>query len=307
MIKDEIISWFRIVRNAVQLWLNHNAFSYAGSLAFYTLFSLAPTIIIAVTIIGLVLGEEAAQGQIVAQLSDMVGEGAATAVENAVAQSRIEASGPVPTLLGIGALLVGATTVFAQMQFSLNTLWGVTPRPDRSGILQFLKSRFLSLAVVLAIGFVLLVSLIAGVAVQAVFQFASGWLPWVKGLLGGAELLLSLLAVTLFFATLFKVLPDVVLGWRDVMVGAAITAVLFSIGRFGIAAYLAYTATASTYGAAGSLVLILLWVYYSSLILLFGAALTRAHLEERGKPIVPRNMAVRVKHELMTGSHTSGD
>ena len=307
MIKDEVLGWFRIVRNAIQLWLDHNAFSYAGSLAFYTLFSLAPTIIIAVTVIGVVLGEDAAQGQIVAQLSGVMGEGAATAVENAVAQSRIEASGLIPTLLGIGALLVGATTVFAQMQYSLNAIWGVIPRPDRSGILLFLKSRFLSLAVVLAIGFVLLVSLIAGVAVQAMFQFASGWLPWVKELLGGTELLLSLLAITLFFATLFKVLPDVVLSWRDVMVGAVITAVLFSLGRFGIAAYLAYTATASTYGAAGSLVLILLWVYYSSLILLFGAALTRTHLEERGKPIVPRNMAVRVKQELMTGGRDAQD
>ncbi|MGC3872345.1 YihY/virulence factor BrkB family protein [Halomonas sp. GXIMD04776] len=299
MIKNEIVSWFRIVRNAIQLWLQHNAFSYAGSLAFYTLFSLAPTIIIAVTVIGLVLGEEAAQGQIVSQLSDVMGPGAASAIENAVSQSRIETSGIIPTLLGIGALLVGATTVFAQMQFSLNTIWGVIPRPDRSGILQFLKSRFLSLAVVLAIGFVLLVSLVAGVAIQAVFQFASGWLPWVKGLLGGTEQLLSLMAVTLFFATIFKVLPDVVLSWRDVLVGAIITAVLFSIGRFGISAYLAYTATASTYGAAGSLVLILLWVYYSSLILLFGAALTRTHLEERGKPIIPRNMAVRVKREML--------
>lgn len=299
MIKKEIVSWFRIVRNAVQLWLDHNAFSYAGSLAFYTLFSLAPTIIIAVTVIGVVLGEDAAQGQIVAQLSDVMGPGAASAIESAVAQSRIETSGIIPTLLGIGALLVGATTVFAQMQFSLNTIWGVIPRPDRNGLLLFLKSRLLSLAVVLAIGFVLLVSLIAGVAVQAVFQFASGWLPWVKGLLGGTEQLLSLLAVILFFASIFKVLPDVVLSWRDVMLGAIITAVLFSIGRFGIAAYLAYTATASTYGAAGSVVLILLWVYYSSLILLFGAALTRAHLEEKGKIIKPRNMAVRVKREMV--------
>nr|WP_298415223.1 YihY/virulence factor BrkB family protein [uncultured Halomonas sp.] len=303
MIKKEIASWFRIIRNAVQLWLDHNAFSYAGSLAFYTLFSLAPTIIIAVTVIGFVLGENAAQGQIVAEFSEMMGPGAAKAVENAVAQSRIETSGIIPTLLGFVALLVGATTVFAQMQFSLNTIWGVIPRPDRNGLLLFLKSRLLSLAVVLAIGFVLLVSLVTGVAVQAVFQFASGWLPWVKGLLGGAEQLLSLLAVILFFASIFKVLPDVVLSWRDVMLGAIITAVLFSIGRFGIAAYLAYTATASTYGAAGSVVLILLWVYYSSLILLFGAALTRAHLEEKGKIIRPRNMAVRVKREVLPRDH----
>lgn len=300
MIKGVGIRWFRIVRTAGQLWLDHNAFSYAGSLAFYTLFSLAPTVIIAVTVIGVVLGEDAAQGQLVAQLQGTIGPGAAEAVEQAVAQSRIEASGLLPTLLGVGALLVGATTVFAQMQYSLNMLWGVTANPDKNSVLLFLKKRLLSLAVVLAIGFVLLVSLALGVALRAVFRFASGWLPAGEWLLSGAEIGVSLLVIALFFATVFKVLPDVVVGWRDVIVGALVTAVLFSIGRYAIAAYLAYTATASTYGAAGSVVLILLWVYYSSLILLFGAAFTRAHLEARGRPIVPRNMAVRVRRELIT-------
>ncbi len=298
--KKGVVRWFWIVRNAVQLWLDCNAFSYAGSLAYYTLFSLAPTVIIAVTVIGLVLGDEAAQGQIVTQLSGVMGSDAAAAIESAVNQSRIESSGIIPTLLGFGALIVGATTVFGQMQFSLNTLWGVTARPDRNSILLFIKNRFLSLTVVLAIGFVLLVSLILGVALRAVFQFADEWVPGSDALFSGAEILLSLLVISLFFATLFKVLPDVVIGWRDVIVGAAVTAVLFSVGRYGIAAYLAYTATASTYGAAGAVVLILLWVYYSSLILLFGAALTRTHLEARGKPIIPRNSAVRVRHELLT-------
>ena len=298
MIKQEAMIWFRIVRDALNLWLERNAFSYAGSLAFYTLFSLAPTVIIAVTVIGLVLGEDAAHGQIVAQLSGVRGGGGGGAVESAVAQSRIETSGIMPTLMGVGALVIGATTVFGQMQFSLNTIWGVTARPDRNSILRFIKQRFLSLTVVLAIGFVLLVSLILGVALRAIFQFAGDWLPGSGALLSSAELLLSLLVITLFFATLFKVLPDVIIGWRDVLVGAVVTAVLFSIGRYGIAAYLAYTATASTYGAAGSVVLILLWVYYSSLILLFGAAFTRVHLEARGKQIIPRNSAVLVRREL---------
>lgn len=300
MIKREAVTWFGIVRDAINLWLERNAFSYAGSLAFYTLFSLAPTVIIAVTVIGLVLGEDAAHGQIVSQLSGVMGPDAAKAIENAVAQSRIEASGIIPTLLGVGALLAGATTVFGQMQYSLNMIWGVTSRPDRSSILAFIKTRLLSLTVVLSIGFVLLVSLILGVVLRAAFQFAGEWLPGSDMLLSVAEILLSLMVITLFFATVFKVLPDVVIGWHDVLVGALVTAVLFSLGRYGIAAYLAYTATASTYGAAGSVVLILLWVYYSSLILLFGAALTRTHLEARGKPIVPRNMAVRIRREFLT-------
>lgn len=299
MIKESVLRWWRITRDAGRLWLDCNAFSYSGSLAFYTLFSLAPTVIIAVSVIGLVFGEDAAQGQIVAQLQHAMGTEAATAVEQAVARSRIAESGLLPTLLGFVALGVGATTVFAQMQFSLNTIWGVAAKPDRNSVLAFLKNRVLSLTVVLAIGFVLLVSLLCGVLLRAVLQLAHPFIPAVATLLGGAELLVSALMIALLFATIFKVLPDVLLSWRDVVVGALVTAVLFSLGRYAIAAYLAYTATASTYGAAGSVVLILLWVYYSSLILLFGAAFTKVHLQARGLPIVPRNTAALVRRELV--------
>ena len=298
-IRQAVRFWWNVVQDAVRLWLERNAFSYAGSLAFYTLFSLAPTMIIAVTVIGVVLGEEAAQGQIVAQLQATMGHDAAAAIEQAVAQSRIQESGLWPTLLGVGALLVGATTVFAQMQFSLNTLWGVTARPSGNSALKFIQNRLLSLAVVLAIGFILLVSLVLGVAVRAVLQAGDDLLPYVGMLTSAAEFLVSLAVIAALFATIFKVLPDVVLRWQDVLVGAVVTAVLFAIGRWGIAIYLAYTATASTYGAAGSVVMILLWVYYSSLILLFGAAFTKCHLLARGKTVVPRNSAVLVRHELL--------
>ncbi len=299
MWKESTLRWWRITSDAVKLWLDCNAFSHAGSLAFYTLFSLAPVFIIAVSVIGLVLGEEAAQGQIVAQLQDVMGREAASAVEQAVARSRIEESGLLPTLLGVAALLIGATTVFAQMQSSLNTIWGVAARPNRSSLFLFLKSRLLSLTVVLAIGFVLLVSLLLGVVLRAVLHFARQFVPAVAALLSGTELLLSLLVVSLLFCAIFKVLPDVVLRWRDVVGGALVTALLFSVGRYAIAAYLAYTATASTYGAAGSVVLILLWVYYSSLILLFGAAFTKTHVLAQGHAVVPRNSAVRVRHEFL--------
>ena len=252
------------------------------------------------SVIGLVLGEQAAQGQIVAQLQDVMGREAATAVEQAVARSRIQESGILPTLLGVAALLVGATTVFAQMQLSLNAIWGVTARPTRNSLFSLVKTRLLSLTVVLAIGFVLLVSLLLGVVLRAVLHFTHRFVPSVAALLSGGEALVSLLAVALLFGAIFKVLPDVVLRWRDVVVGALVTALLFSVGRYAIAAYLAYTATASTYGAAGAVVLILLWVYYSSLILLFGAAFTRTQLLARGRVVVPRNTAVRVRRELVT-------
>ncbi|WP_027966907.1 YihY/virulence factor BrkB family protein [Halomonas halocynthiae] len=298
--KSTILFWFGVTQSAIKLWLQRNAFSYAGSLAFYTLFSLAPIVIIAVTVIGLVLGEDAATGQIVKQLEDTMGKGAAEAVQNAVAQSRIQESGLLPSLLGVGALLVGATTVFGQMQFSLNTLWGVTARPSANSAWLFIKKRVLSLTVVVSIGFIFLVSLALGVVVRTMLRAADSLMPFVSLLSSGVELLVSLIVVAALFATIFKVLPDVVLSWRDVLMGAGVTAVLFVIGRTAISMYLAHTATASTYGAAGSVVVILLWVYYSSLILLFGAAFTKCHLLATGRQVIPRNTAVRVSQELET-------
>ena len=298
-VRDKTVFWYRVVRDSIKLWLQCNAFSYAGSLAFYTLFSLAPVVIIAVTLIGLVFGEEAARGEIFNQLQDIMGDGAALAIENAVLQSRPKESGLMPTLLGFGALFVGATTVFAQMQFSLNVIWGVTSKPGYNGILLYIKNRVLSLTVVLAIGFILLVSLSIGVAVSAALKAAESLIPAIATILGGLEVAISLALVAALFATIFKVLPDVTLGWRDVLVGAIVTAVLFSFGRFGIALYLASTATASTYGAAGSVVLILLWVYYSSLLLLYGAAFTKVHFEARGRIVLPRNSAVVIRRAFV--------
>ncbi|MBN9461466.1 MAG: YihY/virulence factor BrkB family protein [Burkholderiales bacterium] len=300
MCKQAVLRWWSVTRGAVVLWLDSNAFSHAGALAFYTLFSLAPVVIIAVSVIGLVLGEQAAEGHIVGQLQDVMGREAAVAVEQAVARSRIEESGLLPSLLGVAALLAGATTVFGQMQSSLNAIWGVTARPNRNNLFAIAKKRLLSLTVVLAIGFVLLVSLLLGVVLRAALAFTDRFVPAVAALLSGSEMLVSLLTASLLFGAVFKVLPDVVLRWRDVALGALVTAMLFSIGRWGIAVYLTHTATASTYGAAGSVVLILLWVYYSSLILLFGAAFTKVHLLARGRAVVPRNTAVLVRRELVT-------
>jgi membrane protein len=290
--------WWNLFVQAGGLWLERNAFVHAGSLAFYTLFSMAPVVIIAVSVAGAVFGEEAARGEIVGKLDEFVGVDAAHAVEEAVARSRPEVAGLVPTLTGLFALLAGATTVFAQMQISLNRIWGVVATPRRSGVLILLKSRILSLAIILVIGFILLVSLLLNVALRASVTYAESWIPVPQLLLTVADLVLSLVVITALFAVIFKVLPDAVVDWPDVWVGAAITAVLFVAGRFLIAFYLAQTAPASTYGAAGSLVLLLLWVYYSSLILFFGAALTKARLLAAGKPVVPRTMAVHVREEI---------
>lgn len=278
--------------------MDSQAFIYAAALAFFTAFSIAPMMIVAVAVVGVILGPQAAEGQLFEQLSDVVGPEAASAVETAALNSRPEQSGWWPTLVGIVAVLVGATTVFAQMQKSLNAIWDVAPKPSRSGIWHFAKARLLSLTVVFAIGFVLLVSLAMSVALRAVIVFADQWLPVPGWAMIGVEIVVSLTVITLLFAAMFKVLPDVVLSLRDVLLGGLVTALLFTLGRSLIAMYLANTATASAYGAAGSLALLLLWVNYSSLILLFGAAFTRAQFEARGNRIRPRNGAVRVHRQF---------
>ena len=286
--------WVDVAKTTVRVWLDAQVFVHAAALAFFTVFSVAPVMLVAVSIVGVVLGERAAQGEIVQQLQAAIGVEAATAVQTAVENSRIQHSGLLPTIAGFGAMIFGATTVFAQMQGALNAIWSVAPRPTRSGIVNYVKTRLLSLTVVLAIGFVLLVSLALSVAMRAVVAFAQDWLPVPGFVLLGVDWVVSLVVITLLFGAIFRVLPDVVLSWRDVWLGALVTALLFVAGRSLIALYLSTTATASSYGAAGSLVLLLMWVNYSSLILLFGAAFTRATIEASGRGIVPRATAVCV-------------
>ena len=291
--------WLSILAAAISNWLASQAFIYAAALAFFTVFSIAPILVVVVGLVGLVMGESAVQGELFAQLEATLGPDAAGVVQTAVINSQIDQSGIWPALIGIIATIVGATTVFAQMQQSLNQIWDVAPRPKRNNLWVFIKSRLLSLTIILSIGFIMLVSLLLSVALRSIMAFAEGWLPVPGWAMVGMELVLSLLVITLLFAAMFKILPDVRLSWGDVLLGAFITAILFTAGRSLISIYLAYTATASAYGAAGSLALLLLWVNYSSMILLFGASFTRAHLEGRGKPIRPKSTAVCVHRELI--------
>jgi len=287
------------LRAAAELWLSMGAFQHAGALAFYTLFSMAPLMVILVTITGAVFGEEAARGEIASQIDGLIGPQAARAVQEAVRQSRIDQAGLLPTVLGVAALLMGSTTVFAQLQSSLNQFWGVMARPSRSGIVVFLVTRLTSLGLVLIIGFLLLTSLLVNTAVAAILQYAQDRIPVSPVVISGVNETISLLIATVLFATIFKVLPDVYLRWADMWRGAFLTALLFVAGQVVISLYLTRAAPASTYGAAGSLVALLLWVYYSSLIILFGAALTRATIRLRGDRLVPKPSAVKVSMQIV--------
>lgn len=275
--------------------MDRSAFQHASALAFCTLFSLAPLVIILVAIVGVVFGEEAARGEISAAINDLVGSRAAVAVEDAVERSRLEEAGLLPTLLGLGAMIFGATTVFAQMQAALNHFWGVRARPARSGLLTFIMVRLVSLSMVLIVGFLLMISFALTIAISGILTYANEWIPVPAAVVAVIDLAVSLGVTTVLVGMIFKVLPDVRLQWRDVWHGALITAILFALGQYFISLYLTRVAPGSTYGAAGSLVVVLLWVYYSSLILFLGTSVAVARILRRDGAVTPKSTAVRAR------------
>jgi membrane protein len=284
-------SMWQAGKNAVTQWIEDEPFQLAAALSYYTLFSLAPLLVIAISIAGFAFGREAAQNQIVETLQGMIGQDSAQAVQDMVENaSQQPKTGLISTVIGVVTLIFGAGGVVGQLQTSLNKIWGVTPKPGQ-GVWGFIRQRFVSYAMILALGFLLLVSLL----VSAVL---TGVTTWMSGLLGGAEFLghaldlgVSFIFITVLFAMIFKFLPDVRIQWRDVWIGAAITSFLFTIGKFLIGLYLGTSAVSSTFGAAGSIITILLWVYYSSLILFLGAEFTQVYATQYGSGVAPTENA----------------
>jgi membrane protein len=266
-------SWGMLKETASEWW-SHNAQRLGAALAFYTMLSTAPLLVIATYIAGMAFGKQAAQGELVRQMRDLLGPQGAEAVQTMLANAYHPTTGIWATIVSVVVLLVGATGVFAELQDALNTIWGVPPRPG-GGVWAVVKSRFLTFAMVLAVGFLLLVLLVVSAAVTALsdwFDDLGSPLLW-----HGVSLLVSLGIATLLFALIYKILPDVDLGWLDVLVGAALTAVLFSLGKFLIGLYLGSSGMGTAYGAAGSLAVFLIWIYYSAQIFYFGAEFTKVY------------------------------
>jgi len=275
-------------------WSEDKPFQLAAALAYYTLFSLAPILLIATTIAGLVFGREATEQQILTTFGGLVGPQGAQAIQDLLQSASRPQAGVLGTILGVVTLLIGAGGVVGQLQDSLNLIWGVAPKPGR-GLLGMVQERFVSLAMVLSVGFVLLVSLVVSTVLSAAIHFLSGVLPGGEVLWHLVELLVSFGIVTLLFALIYKVLPAVVIGWRDVWIGAGMTGLLFTIGKFLIGLYLGRSGVSSAYGAAGSLVLVLVWVYYSGLIFFFGAEFTQVYANTYGTGVKPGKDAMVVE------------
>jgi membrane protein len=285
-----------ILKEAGSDWIEDQAPTLGAALAYYTVFSLAPLLIIAIAIAGFVFGQEAAQSQIFDQMRGLLGEASAKAMQDVVQHANAKpATGVVATLIGIATLLFGASGVFGQLQTSLNEIWGVEPKPGR-GLLGLIQDRILSFGFILVVGFLLLVSLLLTAAIALLTQWFGGMIPGMEILAHILNFVLSLALTTLLFAMIFKFLPDAEIAWRDVWIGAFITAVLFTVGKFALGLYLGKSGVGSSYGAAGSLIVLLLWVYYSSQILFFGAEFTQAYANRFGSHVTPANNAVGVNH-----------
>jgi membrane protein len=269
-------------RETLDRWMEDKASGLAAALAYYALFSLAPLLLIATAVAGLAVGQQAVEGHLYVQIAGLVGKDSAQAIQSIVANVGLHPSGNIlATVVGLLVLLVGATGVFAQLQESLNTVWRARS-PTTSGVLDWFRVRFLSLGMVMGVGFLLLVSLVLSALLAGVGQLLGAFIPgWV--VLGQAlNVAVSLAGITVLFAMMFKVLPDTQVAWGDVWLGALVTSFLFTLGKFAIGFYLGQASVASSYGAAGSVVIVLLWVYYSSLILYLGAEFTQVYSRRCG-------------------------
>ena len=282
-----------LLKSTVVEWIDDNAARVAAALAFYTLLSMAPLVVLSIAMAGVVLGEDAARSHLIQEVGNLVGPQAAGALNAVVESAHQSDSGILSSIIGVVVLLVGASGVFGELQYALDTIWGVKPKPQR-GIMGMIRDRLFSFSLVVGVAFVLLVSLVVSTVLSGMGRFMADSLP------GGAvvwqilNIVVSLGVITVLFATIFKVVPDVEIRWRDVWVGAFVTAALFSAGKYLLGFYLGTSTVASSYGAAGSVVAMVVWVYYSSQLVFLGAEFTQVYARQFGVQIRPSKNAMFV-------------
>jgi membrane protein len=291
-----VSSVFGMFKEAASDWVEDKATQQAAALTFYAVLSIAPLLVISLAVASLAFDEKAARTQMVDEMGGLTGSEGEDAVEAMLDSADKPKQGTVATVLGVITLLFGASGVFGQLQESLNTVWEVKPKPG-GGIWQLIRSRFLSMAMVLGTGFLLLVSLVLSSAISGMGAYLTHQFPGLESIWHVVNFAVTIAVVTVLFALIFKFLPDAKIAWSDVWVGAVLTAILFAVGKLLIGLYLGKASIGSAYGAAGSLVVLLVWIYYSSLILFFGAELTQVYAKRFGSRIVPKEGAEPVTAE----------
>ncbi len=269
-----------LISQSVAAFIADGALTYGAAIAYYTIFAIAPVLLIVIAVAGLAFGHDAAQGAIVAQLSGLMGQQSAEALQSMLRSAHSSGSGTLATIVGIATLLITASGVFGEMQTSLNAIWKA--RPNTSAVSRLIRARIVSLGLVMALGFLLMVSLALSAALTVVGSYLNGFFPGIHLLLQILNFIISFLLISLLFAAIYKFLPDTPIAWRDVAIGAVATALLFTVGKTLIGLYIGSSQVASSFGAAGALIVILLWIYYSAQIFLLGAEFTKCYAHSHG-------------------------
>lgn len=295
--RRRIVSVWDLLKRTVEEFMNDKALKLSASLAYYTIFALPPMLIVIITTVGLIYGRDAVQGEVFQQLSNFIGTNAASQVEGTIRNISSQQDTRLANIIGIVTLIIGATGVFTEIQDSINIIWGLKTKPQR-GWLKMIINRLLSFSMVVTIGFLLLVSLVIEGLLAAFSDKLKIYFPDVTVYIFLAiNILITFTVTTLLFSIIFKVLPDAKIKWKDVTVGAMVTALMFMLGKFLIGYYLGQSNLGTAYGAAGSVIILLLWVYYSSIILYFGAEFTQVYAYRYGSRIRPNAYAVWVEHK----------
>ncbi len=294
-IKKTGASIWKIIKNSFSGFANDKVLKLSASLAYYMIFSMGPLLLILITMCSFFFGREAVEGKVYAQLQDFLGSDTALQLQQIIKNASLSGKTITASVVGAVALLIGATTVFAEMQDSINIIWGLKPKP-RKGWLKMLKNRCISFSVIISLGFILLVSLGISALLAAFSDYLAGRFPQVTiTLIYAINLVISLAITCLIFAIIFKVLPDAKIAWKDVTAGSVTTTLLFLLGKTAISFYISKNNVGTVYGPAGSLVVLILWIYYSAVILYFGAEFTKAFAVEYGSAIYPDEYAVTVE------------
>jgi len=287
-------SWI-VLRDAGNSFMDDRGLKLSAALAYYTIFSLAPLLVLIMSLASIFLGEEAIQGEIFDQINGLVGNEAAKQIQDMIKNVGLSGKTNTALFISIGTLLIGATSIFVEIQDSINLIWRVKAKPEK-GWLKLIKDRLLSSSLIVSLGFLLLVSLLINGLILALGAQLGRFLPGLSVyLISGINFMISTTVITVLFAVIFKVLPDAKIGWKDVRWGALFTALLFMLGRYVIGLYIDTTGTSSSYGAAGSLIVVLTWIYYTAAILYFGAEFTQAYANHFGIRIEPAEHAVYVE------------
>ncbi|MCD0474861.1 YihY/virulence factor BrkB family protein [Flavobacterium sp. EDS] len=291
-------SWY-LLKTTFLEFNDDNAIKLSAALAYYTIFALPPLLIIIITICGVFFGEDAVAGELYGQINGLVGDSAAIQIQETIKNVQLSGSNVLATIFGVGMLLIGASGVFAEIQSSINFIWGLRAKPNK-GLKKFIQNRLMSFSMIVSVGFLMLVSLFVSTILDLMSARLKLYFPEsTVYLFNVINLIIILISITLLFAIIFKALPDGIIKWKDAFIGASCTAVLFMIGKFAIGFYLGSSTTASVYGAAGSVIIILVWVYYSAIILYFGAEFTKVYAKSYGGNIYPNEYSVEIKKEIL--------